>query len=63
MGCPERQRGERGIPHGTVNKQAGREKAEAAAHAQQQGAGKLVKVADGEKLHRTGGKIHIPCEL
>jgi hypothetical protein len=25
--------------------------------------GKLVRVAEGGKLHRRGGKIHLPCEL
>jgi hypothetical protein len=38
------------------------EKAGAAAHAQQPGVGKLVKVV-GRKLHRRGGKTHFPCEL
>jgi hypothetical protein len=51
------------IPHRTVNKQAGQEKAGAAAHAQQPGAEKLVKVAEGGKLHRRGGKTHFPCKL
>jgi hypothetical protein len=32
------------------------EKAGAVAHAQQPGAGKLVKVAVGGKLHRRGGR-------
>jgi hypothetical protein len=39
------------------------EKARAAAHAQQPGAGKLVKVVVGGKLHRRGGKTHFPREL
>jgi hypothetical protein len=39
------------------------EKAGAAAHTQQPGVGKLVKVAVGGKLHRRGGKTHFPCEL
>jgi hypothetical protein len=39
------------------------EKAGAAAHAQQPGMGKLVKVAVGGKLHRRRGKGHFPCEL
>jgi hypothetical protein len=30
---------------------------------QQSGAGKLVKVAVGGKLHRRGGKTHFPREL
>jgi hypothetical protein len=29
----------------------------------QSGAGKLVKVVVGGKLHRRGGKTHFPCEL
>jgi hypothetical protein len=37
-----------------VNKQAGLEKAGAAAHAQQSGAGKLVKVVVRGKLHMRG---------
>jgi hypothetical protein len=39
------------------------EKAGEVAHAQQSGAGKLVKVAVGGKLHRGGGKTHFPHEL
>jgi hypothetical protein len=39
------------------------EKAGAAAHTQQPGAEKLVKVAVGGKLHRKGEKTHFPCEL
>jgi hypothetical protein len=39
------------------------EKTGAAAHTQQPGAGKLVKVAVGGKLHRRGGKTHLPSEL
>jgi hypothetical protein len=39
------------------------ERAGAAAHAQQSGVGKLVKVAEGGKLHRRGGKTHCPHEL
>jgi hypothetical protein len=45
---------------GTVNKQAGLEKAGATAHPQQPGAGKLVKAAVGGKLHRRAGKTHFP---
>jgi hypothetical protein len=30
---------------------------------QQSGAGKLVKAAVGGKLHRRGGKTHLPHEL
>jgi hypothetical protein len=41
-------------PSQTVNKQARPEKAGAAAHTQQPGAGKLVKVAEGGKFHRRG---------
>jgi hypothetical protein len=39
------------------------EKAGAAAHTQQSGAGKLVKVVVGGKLHRRGEKTHFPHEL
>jgi hypothetical protein len=39
------------------------EKAGAAAHTQQPGAGNLVKVVVGGKLHRRGRKAHFPCEL
>jgi hypothetical protein len=39
------------------------EKAGAAAHTQQSGVGKLVKVAVGGKFHGRGGKTHFPCEL
>jgi hypothetical protein len=53
----------RGIPPRTVNKQARPEKTEAAASAQQPGAGKLVKVVVRRKLHRRGGKTHFPHEL
>jgi hypothetical protein len=63
VGCPECQRRRKGILHRTVNKQAGLEKAGAAAPAQQPGVGKLVKVAEGGKLHRKGGKTHFPCDL
>jgi hypothetical protein len=40
------------------------EKAGAAAHAQQPGAGKLVKVVVGGKRHRRGGKTtsHVSCK-
>jgi hypothetical protein len=55
--------GGRGILPRTVNKQAGPEKAGVAAHTQQPGVGKLVKVAVGGKLHRRGGKAHFPHEL
>jgi hypothetical protein len=56
----------KGTLPGTVNKQARRARealAGAGAHAQQPGAGKLVRVAEGGKLHRRGGKTHFPCEL
>jgi hypothetical protein len=39
------------------------EKAGAAAHTQQSGVGKLVKVVVGGKLHRRGGKAHFSREL
>jgi hypothetical protein len=39
------------------------EKAGEAAHAQQPGVGKLVKVMVGGKLLRRWGKTHFPCEL
>jgi hypothetical protein len=32
------------------------------AHTQKTGAGKLVKVAVGGKVHRRGGKAHFPYE-
>jgi hypothetical protein len=35
----------------------------AGAHAQQPGVGKLVRVVEGGKLYRRGGKTHFPCEL
>jgi hypothetical protein len=35
----------------------------AGVHAQQPGAGKLVRVAEGGKLHRRGGKTHFSREL
>jgi hypothetical protein len=56
-------KGGRGIPHRTVNKQARPEKAGAVVHAQQPGVGKLVKVAEGRKLHRRGRKTHFPREV
>jgi hypothetical protein len=33
------------------------------ASTQQPGAGKLVKVVEGGKLHKRGGKAHFPHEL
>jgi hypothetical protein len=51
----------KGILPGTVNKQAG-QAGEALAGAGV-GAGKLVRVVEGGKLHRRGGKSHFPREL
>jgi hypothetical protein len=56
----------KGILPGTVNKQAGltgEALAGAGTHAQQPGAGKLVRVVEGGKLHRRGGKTHFSREL
>jgi hypothetical protein len=56
----------KGILPGTVNKQARQARealAGAGALAQQPGAGKLVRVVEGGKLHRRGGKTHFPREL
>jgi hypothetical protein len=56
----------KGILPGTVNKQAGRAGealAGAGVHIQQPGAGKLVRVTEGGKLHRRGGKTHFLHEL
>jgi hypothetical protein len=50
----------------TVNKQAGQAGEAlvgAGVCAQQPGAEKLVRVAEGGKLHRRGGKTHFPHEL
>jgi hypothetical protein len=56
----------KGILPRTVNKQA-RQAGEAlegvGVCAQQPGAGKLVREAEGGKLHRRGGKTHFPREL
>jgi hypothetical protein len=55
-----------GILPGTVNKQvrwAREALAGAGACAKQPGAGKLVRVVEGGKLHRRGGKTHFPHEL
>jgi hypothetical protein len=46
----------KGTLPGTVNKQAGRS-------IEQPGVEKLVRVAEGGKLHRRGGKSHFPREL
>jgi hypothetical protein len=53
----------RGIPQRIVNKQAGPEKAGAAAPAQQPGLAKLIKVVVGGKLCRRGETAHFPHEL
>jgi hypothetical protein len=56
----------KGILPGTVNKQA-RRAGEAlvgvGVRTQQPGAGKLVRVVEGGKLHRRVGKTHFPHEL
>jgi hypothetical protein len=57
---------EKGILPGTVNKQArqaGEAPGEVRVHAQQPGVGKLVRVVEGGKFHRRGGKTHFPREL
>jgi hypothetical protein len=51
----------KGILPRTVNKQAWL--VGAGVRAQQPGAGKLVRVAEGGKLHRRGGKTHFLHEL
>jgi hypothetical protein len=56
----------KGILPGTVNKQAwqAEEALEGVGErSQQPGVGKLVRVAEGGKLHRRGGKTHLPHEL
>jgi hypothetical protein len=56
----------KGILPGTVNKQAGwvgEPLVGAGVHVQQPGVGKLVRVVEGGKLHRRGGKTHFPREL
>jgi hypothetical protein len=56
----------KGILPGTVNKQArwaGEALVRAGLHTQQSGVGKLVRVAEGGKLHRRGGKTHFSREL
>jgi hypothetical protein len=59
VGCPECQKGREGksLTTSLLDKEG------AAAHTQQSGAGKLVKVAVGGKLHRRGGKAHFSHEL
>jgi hypothetical protein len=56
----------KGILPRTVNKQA-RQAREAlvgtGVHAQQPGVEKPVRVAEGGKLHRRGGKTHFPHDL
>jgi hypothetical protein len=57
--------GKRTLP-GTVHKQADLAREPlvgAGASAQQPGVEKLVRVVEGEKLHRRGGKTHFPREL
>jgi hypothetical protein len=39
------------------------ERVGAAAHDQHPGAGKLMRVAEGGKLHKRVGKTHVPREL
>jgi hypothetical protein len=58
-GHPERRRG----GEGKSLTRSRPEKAGAVAHTQQPGAGKLIKVMMGGKLHRREGKTHFPCEL
>jgi hypothetical protein len=59
----------KGILSGTVNKQAkpggwrGSSRSGGRACTQQPGAGKMVRVAKGGKLHRRGGKTHFSHEL
>jgi hypothetical protein len=57
----------KGILPGTVNKQAGQAGEalvrRAGARTQQPGMGKLLRLLEGGKLHRKGGKTHFPCEL
>jgi hypothetical protein len=56
----------KGTLPGTVNKQdclAREPLAGVGARAQQPGAGKLVRVVEGGKLHRRGGNTHFPREL
>jgi hypothetical protein len=55
----EHQRGGRGNP----SQQAGWRRQKQRHTPSNQGAGKLVKVAVGGKLHRRGGKTHFPCEM
>jgi hypothetical protein len=56
----------KGILPRMVNKQAGRggeAPVGVGVRAQQPGAGKLVRVVEGGKLHRREGKTHFPREL
>jgi hypothetical protein len=66
VGRTEHRRLVKGNLPGTVNKQVGLAReplAGAGAHAQQPGVGKLVRVAEGGKLHRRGGKNQFSCKL
>jgi hypothetical protein len=62
VGHPECQRGE-GNPSQNYKSTSQLEKTGAVAHAQQPGVEKLVKVVEGGKLHRRGGKTHLLREL
>jgi hypothetical protein len=56
----------KGILPRNVNKQArqaGEAQVGVVVCAQQPGVGKLMRVAEGGKLHRREGKTHFPCEL
>jgi hypothetical protein len=56
----------KGLLPRTVNEQtgwAGEAPAGVGAHTQQPGAGKLVRAAEGGKLHRREGKTRLPREL
>jgi hypothetical protein len=66
VGHPEQQRGGRGIPPGTVNKQAGpgwRGSGGSGVRTQQPGVGKTVRVAEGGIPTGQGRKTHFPREL
>jgi hypothetical protein len=51
------------LPHETVNKQADWRRQESWHPPSNLGAGKLVKMVVGGKLHRRRGKGHFPREL
>jgi hypothetical protein len=56
----------KGILPGIVNIQVGwigEAVAGVGVHAQKPEVGELLRVAEGGKLHRKGGKTHLPCEL